>query len=93
MPLIERAEVTRVRATSARVGVTSPTCVTALFTYAPAGSGSDQVASTTCSTAHTLLLGTVTPGLRAGTAYTVTVAVTDAEGRSATQTLAFTTLG
>ena len=92
-PLIDTAEVSRIRATSARIGVTSSSCVTARFTYGQVGAATSQISSSACATAHTLLLGIVTPSLTSGTAYTVTVTVTDAEGRSASQNLSFTTLG
>lgn len=93
LPLIDSADVTRIRATSARISVTSGSCVTAVFSYAAVGGAPRQVPSSSCATAHTLLLGIVTPSLRSGTSYTVTVTVTDAAGRTASQVLSFTTLG
>ncbi|MEZ5408925.1 MAG: protein kinase [Acidimicrobiales bacterium] len=93
LPLIDTAEVTRIRATSARIGVTSGSCVTVVFSYAAVGEAARQIPSSSCATAHTLLLGIVTPSLRSGTSYTVTVTVTDAAGHTASQALSFTTLG
>lgn len=93
LPLIDSADVTRIRATSARISVTSGSCVTAVFSYAAVGEAARQIPSSSCATAHTLLLGIVTPSLRSGTSYTVTVTVTDASGHAANQVLSFTTLG
>ncbi len=93
LPLIDSADVTRIRATSARISVTSGSCVTAVFSYAAVGEAAQQIPSSSCATAHTLLLGIVTPSLRSGTSYTVTVTVTDASGHTANQVLSFTTLG
>ena len=64
-----------------------------MFSYAAVGDTPRQVPSSSCATAHTLLLGIVTPSLRSGTSYTVTVTVTDPAGRTASQVLSFTTLG
>ena len=64
-----------------------------MFSYAAVGEAAQQIPSSSCATAHTLLLGIVTPSLRSGTSYTVTVTVTDASGHTANQVLSFTTLG
>ncbi len=93
LPLIDAADVTRIRATSARISLTSGSCVTAVFSYAAVGEAAREVPSSSCATAHTLLLGIVTPSLRSGTSYTVTVTVTDASGHTASQVMSFTTLG
>jgi len=93
LPLIDSADVSRIRATSARISVTSGSCVTVVFSYAAVGEAARQIPSSSCATAHTLLLGIVTPSLRSGTSYTVTATVTDASGHTASQALSFTTLG
>ena len=93
-PLIQDAGVTRVRATSARVTFASPSCVTASFRYGPIGGATDVVGGgARCSQAHTLLLGTVTAALDPGTTYVVAITATDADGRTVTSTVTFTTLG
>ena len=91
-PLIGSAEVSRVRATSAKIVATSPTCVTASFTYSTGGTRLKTVQSAGCSKSHTLLLGTVTTSLSPGTTYDVQITVSDGNGATASRNVAFTTL-
>ncbi len=84
----------RLRQTSARIVVTSPSCVTTDFTYSAIAAGGREHLSggSRCSTSHTLNLGQVTAALRPGTAYTVWVTAADQLGRSVTSQVSFTTL-
>jgi hypothetical protein len=94
VPLIQSAAVTQVRATTARIGFTSPACVTASFSYAPVGQSATVIGGgSRCSRSHALLLGLVTPPLEPGTTYRVTIEATDADGLSTRRTLSFITLG
>ena len=90
---IGAVDVSRVRATSARVTVTSPACVSVVFTHGPAGGAMTTTDSPSCSSSHTLLLGVVTPRLVPGTTYEVTITATDRSGTVATRRLSFTTQG
>jgi serine/threonine protein kinase len=94
-PLAIDVSASRLRRTSARIGVTSDTCVTTSFSYAPhsADSGGGTVnGGKRCSDAHTLNLGRVTAALRPGTTYSVQVTATDESGRSTRSQVSFTTL-
>lgn len=73
--LIRNAGVSRIGPTSARITFDSPQCVTVLFTFSATGGGptSQLSGGNRCSNDHTLLLGTVTPPLAPGTAYTVVI--------------------
>ncbi|MGF1598360.1 MAG: protein kinase [Acidimicrobiales bacterium] len=92
-PVIGSLDVSRIRATTARITVSSASCVSVTFTYGPAGGGTGQTSSSNCSQSHTLLLGVVTPGLQPGTTYQVTVAATDPGGATSSRQLSFTTQG
>jgi hypothetical protein len=91
--LIEEASVSRIRPTSATVGFSSTTCVTASFSWAAAGGAPQVVDGRTCSSSHTLLLGRVTSPLIPGTPYSVTITAIDRSGHTSTKTVSFTTLG
>ena len=96
-PTIE-VSVGRLRPTSARVRVTSPSCVTTTFTWSRAGAapgeggGGSVGGGSRCSTSLTLNLGRATAALTPDTTYTVRVTAIDANGRSTASTVTFTTL-
>ena len=86
----------RLRRTSARIRLSSDTCVTVSFSYTAVG-GSSAPGGTIgggprCATSHNLNLGQVTQALVPDTTYTVRVTATDQRGRSTSSTVSFTTL-